>query len=187
RSPCSCPPAANGTARPASRAAGATPGTAGPASSTSGSAPSGTPTARARTPSGSPGACTAAGSVRAATCSKRARATRGAHAARRRRPASASGVEPDRQRLQLVDEQRFRRARRTVDLDPRVALQRLLDKDPQLQARERGAEAVVPATGPEGLVLGFARHVEAVGVLVARLIAVRGHVPHHHLLAGLDL
>ena len=58
------------------------------------------------------------------------------------------------------------------DLDLGVAFERLLDQDPQLQSRERGAQAEVPPTCTERLVLGFARQVEAVGVLKARLIAV---------------
>jgi hypothetical protein len=37
---------------------------------------------------------------------------------------------------------------------------------------ERGPETEVPAAGAERLVLGFARQVEAVGVLEARLIAI---------------
>ena len=39
----------------------------------------------------------------------------------------------------------------------------------------------------EGLVLGVARDLEAVGVLVARLVAVRRRVPHDHLVALADL
>ena len=71
--------------------------------------------------------------------------------------------------------------------DVGVARERLLDQHLQLQARERGAEAEVPSARAERLVLGFAAQVEAVGVLVARLVAVGGDVPHHHLLALLDL
>ncbi len=45
----------------------------------------------------------------------------------------------------------------------------------------------MPAAGAERLVLGVAAQVEAVGVLVARLVAVGGDVPHDDLLALLDL
>ena len=68
----------------------------------------------------------------------------------------------------------------------RVARQRLLEHDPQLQPRQRGAEAEVPAAGAERLVLGVAAHVEAVGVLVARRVAVGGDVPHDDLVALAD-
>ena len=47
-----------------------------------------------------------------------------------------------------------------------IALQRLLEQDLQLEPRQRGAEAEVPAAGAERLVLGVARDVEAVRVLV---------------------
>ena len=50
----------------------------------------------------------------------------------------------------------------------RIARQRLLEQDPQLQPGQRRAEAEVPAAGAERLVLGVAAHVEAIGVLVAR-------------------
>ena len=82
-------------------------------------------------------------------------------------------AQPDRQRLQLVDELRRRVRRPAVELDVGIALQRLLDQDPQLEPRQRGAEAEVAAAGAERLVLGVAGDVEAVGVLVARLVAVR--------------
>ena len=71
--------------------------------------------------------------------------------------------------------------------DLREALERLLEHDPQLQARERRAQAEVPTTGAEGLVLWIALDLEAVGILVARLVAVGGDVPHDDLLALLDL
>src|SRR5437764_2660435 len=86
--------------------------------------------------------------------------------------ALPSGGEPDRQRLELVEEQRFDGDRRSGELDLRIARQRLLEEDPQLQARQRGAQAEVPAARAEGLVLGFAPDVEAIRVLVARLVAV---------------
>src|SRR5947209_14570933 len=97
------------------------------------------------------------------------------------------GRQPDRERLQLVDEQRFGVERGAGDLDPREAPERLLEHHLQLQPCERRAEAEVTAARAERLVLGFAAEVEVVRVLVARLVAVGGDVPHHDLLALLDL
>ena len=57
----------------------------------------------------------------------------------------------------------------------------------QLEAGERGAEAEVPSAGAECLVVGFAAHVEAIGVLEARLVTVGRDVPHDHLVSLLDL
>src|SRR5437899_508860 len=74
-----------------------------------------------------------------------------------------------------------------VERQLREARERLLEEDAQLQPRERGAQAEVPASRSEGLVLGIAAHVVAVGVLVAGLVAIGGHVPHHDLLALFDL
>ena len=73
-----------------------------------------------------------------------------------------------------------------AELHRGVARQRLLEQDPQLEPRQRGAQAEVPPAGAEGLMVGVAGDVEAVGVLVAGLVAVRRHVPHHHLLALAD-
>ena len=63
----------------------------------------------------------------------------------------------------------------------RVAAQRLLEQDPQLQPRQRGPQTEVPSTGPERLVLGVAPQVEAIRILIAGAIPVGGHVPHHDL------
>src|SRR5919106_5306997 len=104
-----------------------------------------------------------------------------------RRP-SATRLRPkaDRQRLQLVDELRLGVLGRARELDLREARQGLLEQDPELESSQRGAEAEVPTSSAERLVLGVAGDVEAIGVLVTRLVAVRRHVPHHHLLALAD-
>src|SRR6476646_394116 len=91
------------------------------------------------------------------------------------------------ERLQLVEEQRFDVLGPLVQRDLRVALQRLLDQDPQLEARERRAQAEVTAACAERLVLGLTAQVEAVGVLEAALVAVGRRVPHDDLVAGADL
>src|SRR5215212_7813392 len=96
-------------------------------------------------------------------------------------------VQPDRQRLQLVDERRLGVLGVSGELHLRVARQRLLEQDPQLEAGQRGTEAEVAAAGAERLVLRVARDLEAVGVLVAGLVAVRREVPHDHLVALGDL
>src|SRR4051812_27021253 len=85
---------------------------------------------------------------------------------------SPQAVQADRQRLELVDERRLGVQRLAVELQVREPRERLLEQDLQLQARERGAQAEVPAAGAEGLVLGVALDVEEVRVLVARLVAV---------------
>src|SRR5436190_23472799 len=88
------------------------------------------------------------------------------------RASSSPSSKPDGQRLQLVEEKRFDGDRWPRELDFGIARQRLLEEDVQLQARQCGAQAEVPAARAEGLVLGFAPDVEAVGVLVAALVAV---------------
>src|SRR3954447_4594199 len=97
-----------------------------------------------------------------------------------------SAVEPYGQRLELVDEGGFRERRLARDRHRRVARERLGDQHPQLEPRQRGAEAEVPAARAERLMLGIALYVEAVRILVARLVAVRRRVPNHHLLALAD-
>src|SRR6476646_1139954 len=74
--------------------------------------------------------------------------------------------QPYRQRLELVDERRLDHRRCAVDLHRRVALQRFLEQDLELESRQGRPEAEVPPTGAECLVVGVAPHVEAVGVLV---------------------
>ena len=59
------------------------------------------------------------------------------------------------------------------ELHLRKAGERLLEQDLQLEAGERGAEAEVAAAGAERLVLGRPPQVEAVGILVDVLVAVR--------------
>ena len=86
----------------------------------------------------------------------------------------------------LVGERRLDVGWVAVDLHRGEALERLIDQNPQLEAGERGSEAEVAAACAERLVLGVACDVEAVGVLVAGLIAVGGRVPHHDLLALAD-
>src|SRR5271165_4021049 len=99
---------------------------------------------------------------------------------------ATSGSQPDRQRLELVGEPRLDIPRGAGYLHVGEPRERLLDQDPQLQARQGGPQAEVPATGTERLVLGVAGHVEAVGVLMTRLVAIAGGVPHHELLALAD-
>ena len=70
------------------------------------------------------------------------------------------------QRLQLVEEDRDGGCRLAGELHVGEALQRLLEQDLQLEAGECGPEAEVAAAGAEGLVVGIAEDVEAVGVLV---------------------
>src|ERR1700680_2359312 len=91
--------------------------------------------------------------------------------------------EAHRQRLQLVDERRLGVYRLAVHRHLGVALERLLEQRPQLEPRERGPPAEVPAPGTKRLMLGGPGHVEPVGILVTRVLAVRGHVPQHDLLA----
>ncbi len=54
-------------------------------------------------------------------------------------------------------------------------------------SRQRGAQTEVPAPGAERLVVGAPLHVELVGALVDRLVAVGRGVPHHDLVALADL
>ena len=60
----------------------------------------------------------------------------------------------DRQRLQLVQEQRAGVGRLAGELDVGEAAQGLLEQHLDLQPRERGAEAEVAAAGAERLVVG---------------------------------
>src|ERR1019366_5278048 len=103
----------------------------------------------------------------------------GARAAARR--SGASGAEMHRKGLQLVDEGRFDVDGAARDVDVGVAFEGLFEHDLQLEAGEGGAEAEVASAGAEGLVLFGARQIEAVGFREARLVAVGGDVPHHHL------
>src|SRR4051794_6496478 len=92
----------------------------------------------------------------------------------------------DGQSLELVDERRLDVRRLPRHLVVRVARQQLVEHDLQLEAGKCCAEAEVPPTGAEALVVGVAFDVEALRVLELRLVAVRGDVPHDHLLAVLD-
>src|SRR4051794_3904378 len=87
----------------------------------------------------------------------------------------ALSVQADRQRLELVDEGRLDVARLARQLHVREALERLLQEDRELQAREGRAQAEVPPAGAEGLVLGVAVGEEAVGLRVEAGVAVGGH------------
>src|ERR1700680_1499021 len=104
----------------------------------------------------------------------------------RRNPSVSLEVElrpqSNRQRLELVGEPRLDVLRGVGYLHVGKTRERLLDEDPQLEARKRSPQAEVPAAGTERLVLRIARDVEAVGILVASLVAIRGRVPHHQLL-----
>src|SRR4051812_46559704 len=80
-----------------------------------------------------------------------------------------SRIQVHRQRLELVEERRLGRPRRSGELHPRVTREGLLEQDVQLQSGECGAEAEVPAARAERLVLRVAAHVEVVRVLVAGL------------------
>src|SRR3954451_22636848 len=128
------------------------------------------------------------GAGRCARCRARRTPTPTPWSTRRstRTDESALAVQPDRQRLELVDERRLGVVALAGQLDAGVALERLLDERAQLQPRERGAQAEVPAARAEGLVLGVALDVEVVGVLVDVLVAVGRHVPHGHLVALAD-
>src|SRR3954463_4949153 len=63
--------------------------------------------------------------------------------------------QPHRHRLGLVDEPRLGEWHGAGELHLREALERLLDHDPQLEPRQRGAEAEVTAARAERLVLGI--------------------------------
>src|ERR1700680_2990403 len=89
--------------------------------------------------------------------------------ARRRR---LLGGEPDRQRLQLVEEECLGGDGPASERDCGVALERLLDHDLQREASQCGSQTEVPSARAEGLVLGVAGNVKTVGVLIACLIAV---------------
>ena len=66
--------------------------------------------------------------------------------------------------------------------------EQLLEQDAQLQAGQRGAEAVVAAVGAEGDVrVRVASHVEAVRVGEHRLVAVGRRVQQQHPVALVDL
>src|SRR4051812_2203637 len=87
------------------------------------------------------------------------------------------------QRLQLIQESPDDRLGLARDLHVGESLQRLLEEDLQLEAGQRRAEAEVAAAGAEGLVLGVAVDVEAIGIVVDVLVPVGAHVPHQHLVA----
>src|SRR4051795_7592813 len=91
------------------------------------------------------------------------------------------------QSLELIDERRLDELAVADDLHVRVAPDRFLEHDLQLEARQRRTEAEVPATGAECLVIGIALDVEAVRILDLGLVAVRRRVPHDYLLAILDV
>src|SRR5436309_2912330 len=112
----------------------------------------------------------------------RARTDGAQHAGRRRGLASKLY----RQRLELVDEVRFGVDRLPRKLDPGIARQGFFEHQLELKPGKRRAKAEVPSARPKRLVLGITGDVEAVGILIAGLVAVRGHVPHHDLLAPSD-
>src|SRR4051812_13763249 len=89
----------------------------------------------------------------------------------------------DGQELELIEKGGDRRIRIAGRLHVREALQRLFEEDLELEPGKRGAQAEVAAAGAEGLVLRVAVDVEAVGILVDVLVAVRADVPHQHLVA----
>src|ERR1700676_175974 len=91
---------------------------------------------------------------------------------RRPRSRRALRAQSNGKRLELVREPRLDVLRCVGDLHRGEPRERLLDQDPQLEARKRGTQAEVPAPGAECLVLGVARDLELVGILVARLVAV---------------
>src|SRR5262245_2636885 len=72
-------------------------------------------------------------------------------------------------------------------LEGREAVDQLLEEDADLEAREVRAEAVVDAL-PEGEVgVRVAQEVEAEGLAEDALVAVGGHLPRGHLVAGREL
>src|SRR5262249_14465306 len=86
--------------------------------------------------------------------------------------APALRRQPHRQGFQLVEEGRLDEDRVAGELHLGGAGEGLLEEDLQLEAGEGGAEAEVAAARAEGLMVGVAEDVEAIGVLVARLVAV---------------
>ena len=99
----------------------------------------------------------------------------------------ASSNEAKREVLEAVREVRAQPLRLSCQLDALHAGNELLEQDPELEAREVGAEAEVRAGAPEGGVLvGRPPDVEAVRVGELVRVAVRGGEPDDHLVAGRD-
>src|SRR6266496_3907785 len=96
--------------------------------------------------------------------------------------AGRSGRQAHRKRLQLVEERRLDDRRRARELHRRIALERLLQEDVELEPGERGPEAEMAAAGPERLVLRIPADVEAIGILVTGRVAIRRDIPHDDLL-----
>src|SRR5438445_949360 len=105
---------------------------------------------------------------------------------RTRAPLPSLGGEADGHVLDAADEVGAEPGRRAGELDVGQAAEQLLEHDPDLQAREVGAEAEVGADPEAEVVVRMPSDVEAVGMGEVLLVAVRGAVPERHPLVFAD-
>src|SRR3546814_121543 len=102
-----------------------------------------------------------------------------------------SGIDPDRQRLEALDEGRENPARLAHDLDLpglRPSLERFLPQHAQLHLREAIADTAMDAEAERQVMTRIGTvDDEPVGVLDLVAVTVARDVPHHDLIALLDL